>query len=199
MCVLGHTMKIISCCRSFLTVCLLDRYLHTFVAFMPLCPTCLAQTHISNLTCYYSFSFNLSFIYMNVPCSLIHFYSPRPLPMSIPPWTPFPHSKPVIPNHSSRKTQNKPHFLSKTFQIRQSKWITTFLGSHRKIYYCTQVILSYQVLNWHVSPFLSPFIQSLLWQLQQAPLSPSLRNYTASVLTQLPVTGDLVPLEFRYG
>lgn len=41
----------------------------------------LAQIHISNLICYYFLSFSLSFIYMNFPCSLTHFHSPRPLPL----------------------------------------------------------------------------------------------------------------------
>lgn len=36
-----------------------------------------------------------------------------------------------------------------------------------------------QVLNWHIFPSLPPFIHSLLWQLQQAPLSPGLKTDTA--------------------
>lgn len=84
------------------------------MVFMPLSSISLTQTHLSNIICYY-FSFTRSFIHTEVPHCFIYFHSCRPLPTLIPRyWISYPHSKSVNPTHSSRKTQNKYHLLSKT-------------------------------------------------------------------------------------
>ena len=83
---------------------------------MPLTPRSMAQTHLSNLICCCSFSFTLLFIHTEVLHYFIYFHSFQVFIMLIPhSWMLLPQSKPVNPIHSSRKTQDKYHFLFKTF------------------------------------------------------------------------------------
>lgn len=162
MCVLGHNVKFIFHCRSF-TVYLWDRHLPIAVAmiFMPFSPTSLAQTHLSNLICYYSFPFTLSFVHTEVPHCFIHFHSSRPLPMFIPhSWMPWLPSTTVNPNSFLKEDPAQtPPLVQKLLKF-PYQWIPTRLGSHREISYSTHVILPYAKF-WIDMGLLPSFIHSV--------------------------------------
>lgn len=169
-------------CRSF-TVYLLDRYLPIVVAmiFMPFSPTSLAQTHLSNLICYYSFPFTLSFVHTEVPHCFIHFHSSRPLPVFTPhSWMPCLPSTAVNPNSFFKEDPAQtPPLVQKLLKC-PCQWIPTRLGSHREIYYSTQVILP-SAKFWidmgllplfsHCCSSFSRLLCHLAWELTQLPFS----------------------------